>query len=152
MTVTAWNITGSTIPTTTFVNLVLENGVWYPVRGGGGGSRTFKCLLNGALHKADSSATIDTVTAIDGGSAPSPTTAANYLRWAGNDDDPCFIVEDWSSGTVAYILTNVAWDIVTPVENVFTASVDLLKQTKQNIIGKTDAATADTTIDTGTSC
>jgi hypothetical protein len=142
----------TTVASGEYIQVNFIEGEWWLSGSAGNGSRRFKCLLNGALAKADANATIDTVTAIDGGSAPSPTSAANFLRWAGANNDPAFIVEDWSSGTVAYILESVAWDLITPVENVFTAATNLLKQTKHEIIGKANAATADSTIDTGTTC
>jgi hypothetical protein len=68
-------------------------------------SRRFKCLLNGALHKSDTSATIDGVTALDDNDyVPSPTSASNYLALDAPNDATGFITEIWSSGEATYIL------------------------------------------------
>ncbi len=120
--------------------------------GGGGGSRKFKALLSADLAKADANASIDTVTAIDGGAAPSPTTAVNFLNWAGSNNDACLIEETWSGGTVTYMLTAVAWDIVSPVTTVDTSGT-ALRQAVTDHIGKANAAEdSPTTIDAGTNC
>jgi hypothetical protein len=114
--------------------------------------RMFKAKLNGALARNDANATIDTVAAIDGGSAPSPTTASNYLHWSGADNDDCLIVEELSGGSLAYLLFAVAWDVITPVVDVDTSGT-ALRQTKQDHIGKANAAAASpATIDSGTDC
>lgn len=132
------------------------NGELFMVGGGGTASpRRFKALLNGALHKADANATIDTVTSlVDGQTAPTPTTAANYLRWAGNDNDPVFIVEDTSSGTPVYLLESVAWDVVTPVTDSLVDAPNLKLQKKTtDFIGKANAAqSAAIDVDAGQSC
>jgi hypothetical protein len=116
--------------------------------------RKFKCLLNGALANADANATIDTVTAIDGGSAPAPTSAVNYLGWAGADNDPCFIIEDWSSGSVAYILEAVKWSLQTVVtDSLIDAANTKLQKKTRSMLGKGNAAESGATdIDTGTTC
>jgi hypothetical protein len=66
--------------------------------------RRFKCLLNGALTKGTSTATIDSISSFDGTAAPAPTSAANFFKLDAPDDTPGIIVEDWSSGSVTYIL------------------------------------------------
>lgn len=63
----------------------------------------YKAKLNGALADTDANATIDNVTCFGGGTAPSPTSAANTLDLAGSDNDDCVIVKD---GT-GYYLFNV---------------------------------------------
>lgn len=123
---------------------------WAIVRlGGAGGStspRRFKALLNGALATGDSNATIDNVTSlVDGDTAPTPTSAANYLKWAGNDNDPVLILEDTSTGTPTYILEHVAWDAISLVTTVFDSSPDV-KRTNRNHLTKTAGSTADTVV------
>lgn len=140
----AYNRTGKPIDANCWVVLRWINNGWELAPLVPGGPRLFKALLNGALHRADSIAAIDTVTSISADTAPSPTSAANYLGWAGNDNDACLILEDTSS-TPSYILLAVKWDVIGAVKNVFDANPEL-KQTKQDLIGKANSAAADTTI------
>jgi hypothetical protein len=63
----------------------------------------YKAKLNGALAATDANATIDNVTCFGGGTAPSPTSAANTLDLAGSDNDDCVVIKD---GT-GYYLINV---------------------------------------------
>jgi len=63
----------------------------------------YKAKLNGALADTDANATIDNATCFGGGTAPSPTSAANTLDLAGSDNDDCVIIKD---GT-GYYLINV---------------------------------------------
>jgi len=114
--------------------------------------REFKGSLNGAITNASTTAYIDGLLALDGGSAPASVTAANFLGWAGDDNDYCLVVEDWSGGSVDYLLRFVEWDVVVPAVNIFTAATNLLRQTKRPVLGKAAAASVDSTIDTGTTC
>jgi hypothetical protein len=116
--------------------------------------RRFKAQLSATLHKADATATITSVSSTDGGPSPSPTSANNYLRWAGSSGDPCWIVEDWTSSTVAYILDAVAWDVITPIaDSLIDAPNKKLQKKTQDFIGKANAAISSAIdIDTGTSC
>ena len=76
------------------------NGLWYADLETGR-ILMYKAKLNGALADTDANATIDNVTAFGGGTAPSPTSAANTLDLAGADNDDCVIVKD---GTGYYLL------------------------------------------------
>jgi hypothetical protein len=130
-----------------FFSAEFINGAWYAIQGGG--AKLYKCLLSATLANGDATASIDTVTALDGGSGPSPTSAANYLGWAGANNDPALILETTSG---VFLLLSVKWSVITPVTNVDTSGT-ALRQTKQDHIGKSNAAAGSpSTIDAGTTC
>ncbi len=155
---TGANVTGvfnkfSSLAIDTWVILDWIDGKPY-FAGSGRGSRRFKCLLNGALTSGTASAPIDTLTALDGGSVPAATLARNYLHWAGADNDQAIISEDWSSGSLDYLLESVAWDVIPSVTDslVDNANKKLQKKTT-DLLGKANAAqSAATDVDVGTLC
>ena len=85
-----------------FFTATFVNGTWY-ANIETGRILMYKAKLNGALAATDANATIDNVTCFGGGTAPSPTSAANTLDLAGSDNDDCVVVKD---GT-GYYLFNV---------------------------------------------
>lgn len=87
----------------------VNNGWVSPAGGGGtgGGTTLYKCLLSANLSAASGTAAIDTVTAFDGSTPPTPTSAVNALSLAGLDNDAAIIVEDTSGGSPTYYILNI---------------------------------------------
>jgi hypothetical protein len=84
------------------------NSLYYAIKSGGtGGTRWFKANLSGTLESTDTSASVGSVVALDGDTAPAITTASNWLRKAGTNGSPVALVEDLSGEEPAYLLMDV---------------------------------------------
>lgn len=82
--------------------------LYYAIKSGGtGGTRWFKANLTGTLESTDTSASVGSVVALDGDTAPAITTATNWLKKAGTNGSVVAIVEDLSGEEPAYLLMDV---------------------------------------------
>jgi hypothetical protein len=111
--------------------LRVENyfGLWV-VTPGVSSARWFKAALSAALESADSSASIDGLAALDGGSVPDISSASNWLNLAGADNANAAIVEDLSGESPAYLLMNVAHVAIEVVTDVADDTTELTKTTR----------------------
>jgi hypothetical protein len=80
---------------------------YYAIKSARNGSRWFKATLSGTLESTDSSASVGSVVALDGGDSPSVTTVSNWLHKAGTNGSDVAIVEDLSGEEPAYLLMDV---------------------------------------------
>lgn len=147
---TAYNRTGTTIKNNTYCWSNWVNNGWDLTPITAGVPRRFKGSLGGTLTKTTSSITVNSLTALDGGAAPTTVTADNYLHWAGNNTDPCIVTEVLSGSSTSYLLELVSWDLITVTENIVLSS-GVMTQTQQAVIGKANAATTNNTVVTFTS-
>lgn len=126
---------------------------YYIMRPGGGGPKMYKAKLNGALGASDSSATIDTVTAFDGATPPSPTTASNWLAKAGPDNADCWIMEDSSGeGDPFYRLMDVKMVPLTIQLDTTDDTTQLTKNQRAAAVYTKDTSDTETKISDITSC
>lgn len=115
-------------------------------------ARWFKAALSANLESADSSASVDGVTALDGGTVPSISSASNWLNLAGVDNSNVAIVEDLSGESPAYLLMSVQHVAIEVVTDVTDDTTELSKTTRTIVVMSGEDDTDDATIATIEDC
>lgn len=127
--VTNWGYTAIETGDRILVWLDADDGQYYALRGPTV-PRMFKATLGGSLSSSTGTISVSTTGALDGGSHPGSVTANNTYHLSGANTAPCLITEDYSSGSLAYLLVQVYHVVKTIVQDVDWSSPNLRKITQ----------------------
>jgi hypothetical protein len=149
-TVTALNLSTSSVAKNSFIQVVPINGRWFIVNGGGGGTLQASAQTTAPFSGSTASVTVTGLTPFDG-STDATTSVSNTYNLASNTYPATLLLSrDMSSGSAVWKIAQVQQQLITPMLT-WTPADPNIGMTYQPTRGMLDAAATASTYN-GTDC